>query len=173
MSAERSPDRTPTEPWFVANATRETWKATPDWGRFVEFSDEPFRDFNINIQVIGPGERSTMYHGEGGQEGFLVLSGSCTAIVEDEERTLTAWDYLHCPAWTRHTFANTGEETCAIVMIGARRDGEEVACEYPVSDKAVALGAGVAEATEDARVAYKDTPEGTAEAYREGTLPGA
>lgn len=165
----------PTEPWFVVNATEQPWSAAPGWGRFVKF--EPpgtrFEDFGINIHVIEPGERSTMYHGEDGQEDFLVLSGSGTLLIEGEERPLKAWDFVHCPAWTRHGFVNTGEEPCAILMVGARRDGAEVDCEYPEEPVAQRHGAGVMQATTEPDVAYAGTPESADEAYREGTLPGA
>jgi uncharacterized cupin superfamily protein len=159
----------------VVSATESTWQAAPGWGRWVKFEPEGtrFADYGINIHVIGPGEVSTMYHGEDGQEDFLILSGTCTAIVEGEERTLRAWDLLHCPAWTRHGFANSGDEPCAILMVGARRDGAETDCEYPVEPKARALGAGVEAYTTDPDVAYAGTPDGVADPYREGTLPGA
>jgi uncharacterized cupin superfamily protein len=114
-----------------------------------------------------------MYHGEDGQEDFLVLSGSCTLLIEGEERPIKAWDFVHCPAWTRHGFVNTGEEPCAILMVGARRDGAEVDCEYPEEPVAQRLGAGVMEATKDSDIAYAGTPDHEDEAYRKGTLPGA
>ena len=166
---------TPADPWFVVNATEQSWMAAPGWGRFVKFEPHGtrFKDYGINIHVIEPGERSTMYHGEDGQEDFLVLSGSGTLIVEGEERALRAWDLVHCPAWTRHAFANAGDEPCAILMVGARRDGAETDCEYPVEPKAVALGAGVEAYTTDPDVAYAGTPESVEEPYRKGTLPGA
>jgi uncharacterized cupin superfamily protein len=165
----------PTEPWFVVNATEEAWEAAPGWGRFVRFERDRarFQDFGINIHVIGPGERSTMYHGEDGQEDFLVLSGRCTLVVEGAERPLRAWDFLHCPAWTRHAFVNTGDEPCAILMVGARRDGVEPDCEYPEDPVAQRRGTGVATATTDPDVAYAGTPENADEPYRKGTLPGA
>jgi uncharacterized cupin superfamily protein len=165
----------PTEPWFVANATERPWRVTPGWGRFVDFqaSGDRFPDYGINIHVLEPGERSTMYHGEGGQEGFLVLSGSPTLIVEGEERVLRAWDYVHCPAWTRHAFANASDEPCAILMTGARTDGREPDCVYPVEPVAQKHGAGVAEETPDPKVAYAQTPDDHEEPYRPGTLPGA
>ena len=166
---------TPTEPWFVLNATETTWKAAPGWGRFTKFEPEGtrFADFGINIHVIAPGERSTMYHGEDGQEDFLVLSGACTVVIEGEVLALKAWDFLHCPAWTRHTFANTGDEPCAMLMVGARRDGVEPDCEYPVDPKAQRLGAGVNTYTTVPDEAYAGTPDSVDEPYREGTLPGA
>jgi uncharacterized cupin superfamily protein len=165
----------PTEPWYVVNATEQTWKGAPGWGRYLKFEreGERFQDFGINIHVIEPGERSTMYHGEDGQEDFLVLSGSCTLVVEGEERPLRAWDFVHCPAWTRHAFANAGAEPCAILMVGARRAGAEVGCEYPEDPVAQRHGAGVAAFTTDPDVAYAGAPEDVEEAYREGTLPGA
>ena len=54
----------------------------------------------IGVHVLGPGESSGMYHAESNQEGFLVLSGECIAIVEGQERHMRAWDYLHCPPGT-------------------------------------------------------------------------
>jgi len=164
----------PTEPWFVLNVTDAPWSAAPGWGRVAQLEPDGtrFADFGINIHVIEPGERSTMYHGEIGQEDFLVLSGGCTLIVEGTERILKAWDFVHCPAWTRHAFANAGEEPCAILMVGARHDVEPD-CEYPVEPLAQALGAGVATYTTDSEEAYAGTPESVEEPYREGTLPGA
>ena len=35
-----------------------------------------------------PGEPNCMYHGEGAQEDFLVLSGECLLVIEGEERRL-------------------------------------------------------------------------------------
>lgn len=165
----------PTERWFVVNATEKPWEAAPGWGRFVTFDsrDAPFPDYGINIHVLEPGERSTMYHGEAAQEGFLVLSGSPTLIVEGEERVLKAWDYVHCPAWTRHAFANASGEPCAILMTGARGATEEPDCVYAVEPLAQKHGAGVAEETSDGDVAYAEMPDDREEPYRGGTLPGA
>ena len=165
----------PTEQWFIANATELTWEGAPGWGRHVQFQrrGEPFPDYGVNIQVLEPGERSTLYHAEGGQEGFLVVKGSCTLLVDGEERALKAWDFFHCPAWTRHGFVNGGDETCVIVMTGARSDGATPECVYPADERAQAHGMGVTEETWDAEVAYADTPPNEDEPYRPGTLPGA
>ena len=63
-----------------------------------------------------------MYHAESSQEDFLVLAGTCLLIVEEEERELRAWDFVHCPPGTRHTFVGTGDEPCVIFMTGARQE---------------------------------------------------
>ncbi len=62
-----------------------------------------------------------MYHGEEDQEDFLVLYGECLLIVEGEERRLEAWDFVHCPPYTRHVFVGAGDGPCAILMVGGRR----------------------------------------------------
>src|SRR5437899_325466 len=88
---------TPAEPWFIVNATAVPWSAAPGWGRFARFEPEGtrFADFGINIHVLGPGEVSTMYHGEVAQEDFLILAGGCTAVIEGAEYALRTWDLLH------------------------------------------------------------------------------
>jgi uncharacterized cupin superfamily protein len=161
--------------WFITNATQETWRAAPGWGTFTKFEPEGVRfpDYGMNIHRLEPGDRSTMYHGEDSQEDFLVLAGEPTVIIEGEERRLRPWDFVHCPAWTKHGFVNTTQEPCAILMVGARREGVETDCVYPVEPLALRHGAGVQTETTSPDEAYAGTPESQDEPYREGTLPGA
>lgn len=49
-----------------------------------------------------------------------MLAGEALLLVEDQERPLAAWDFVHCPPGTRHAFLATGTEPCVIVMVGAR-----------------------------------------------------
>jgi len=35
-----------------------------------------------DVHVIPPGEPTALYHSEQAQEGFLVLGGECTPVVE-------------------------------------------------------------------------------------------
>ena len=105
-----------------------------------------------HMKQRGPGKPSGMYHAESDQEDFLVLAGTCLLIVEEEERQLSAWDFVHCPPGTRHTFVGTGDGQCVIFMTGARTaDGTIV---YPVSETARAHGAGVEIETPSPREAY-------------------
>ncbi len=85
-----------------------------------------------------------------------MLSGECTLVVEEEERKLRQWDYVHCPAGTRHIFVGAGDGPCAILMIGARPEIERL--RYPVSEVAAKHGASVAEETENPDEAYVDWP---------------
>ena len=115
-----------------------------------------FKDFGVNVHVVWPGEPNALYHSEGVREAFLVLSGECTLIVEVEERTLRQWDFFHCPAGTRHIFVGAGDGPCAILMIGARPEAEQL--HYPVSEVAAKHGASAAKETPNPDEAYADWP---------------
>jgi uncharacterized cupin superfamily protein len=143
--------------WFVVNVADACWWSHEAFGTATAFEGDGqrFRQVGINIQVLEPGEPNCLYHRESSQEGFLVLHGECVLLVEEQERRLHAWDFVHCPADTEHVFVGAGDGPCAILMIGARpaRDEDEELL-YPVSELAQRHGAGVAEETPDPRVAY-------------------
>ena len=123
--------------WFVLNLADALAVRNEEKGGAVyplEGEKARFRDFGVNVRVLPPGEPNALYHAESGQEGFLVLAGQCTLIVEEQERTLRRWDFFHCPADTRHVFVGAGDEPCAILMIGMRP--EEETLYYPVSELA-------------------------------------
>jgi uncharacterized cupin superfamily protein len=141
--------------WFVVNAADEAarWVQRPGFGKraLLEPEDGRFPQVGIHLAVVGPGEHSTLYHAEEAQEDFLVLRGSCTAIVEDEERRVRQWDLIHCPSGTRHTFVNDGSEPCVLLMIGARTGG---GIHYPASELALRHDAGVRVEARSAEDAY-------------------
>jgi len=75
------------------------------------FEREPeFPQLGINLQVLGPGEPSSMYHREADQEGFLILSGEAVPVIEGGERRLKAWDFVHCPVGANHVIVGAGVE---------------------------------------------------------------
>jgi uncharacterized cupin superfamily protein len=165
-----------TEGWFVVNVRDAAWVTNDTLGSACTFEGDgtpPFGEVGYTLGVLQPGVASGLYHRESNQEDFLVLAGECLAIVEGQERALKAWDLLHCPAWTKHAFVGAGDGPCAILMVGARHDGAEADCEYPVDPVAQRHGAGVATATTSPDEAYAGTPESVDVPYREGTLPGA
>jgi uncharacterized cupin superfamily protein len=141
--------------WFIVNArdSAARWVERAGFGKrcLFEPEDGSFAQVGIHLSVIGPGDHSTLYHAEEAQEDFLVLQGSCIAIVEDQERTVRQWDLVHCPSGTRHAFANEGSEPCVLLMIGARVGG---GIHYPVSEIALRYGAGVTVEAHSARDAY-------------------
>ena len=142
--------------WFVVNvADAEAFK-TDRLGDAVMFEDRrvrPFPDFGINVHVLQPGQPNANYHREDAQEVFLVLSGECVAIVEDEEQPLRKGDFLYTPPGTAHVLVGAGDGPCAILMAGARKP--EKALFYPVSETAARYGASVSEETADEARAYE------------------
>jgi uncharacterized cupin superfamily protein len=142
--------------WFVLNLADALAVRFEKNGALypLEPRERPFRDVGVHVRVVWPGEPNALYHSEGVQEGFLVLSGECTLFVEEEERSLRQWDYFHCPADTRHVIVGAGDGSCAILMIGARPDVETV--HYPVSEVAAKYGASAATVTDEPDVAYAD-----------------
>jgi len=157
--------------WFVVNAREAAWVEREGFGVRCTFAaDTPvlrdedagfepwsFPQLGVTLAVIRPGERSTLYHAEDQQEAFLILSGGCTAVIEEQERELRAWDFVHCPPGTRHTFVNTGGEPCVLLAVGARRDDADDIV-YPVSPVAAKHGASVETETRSPHEAYAPYP---------------
>ena len=144
--------------WFVLNlgdalAVRNAEKGGASYP--IESREHPFGDLGVHVTILWPGDPNALYHSEGVQEGFLVLSGECTLIVEEQERRLRQWDYFHCPAGTSHVLVGAGEGPCSILMIGARPD-EPI--RYPVSEAAAKYGASVVTETSVPDEAYADWP---------------
>jgi uncharacterized cupin superfamily protein len=131
--------------WFVVNLDGAAGQRIDRAGQWtdIEAPDAPFEHFGINVHVVQPGQANAMYHAENNQEDFLVLSGECIVVIEEEERRLRAWDFVHCPPGTRHVFVGAGDGPCAILMVGARLDrGSSM---YPPSEVAARHGASAAD----------------------------
>jgi uncharacterized cupin superfamily protein len=158
------------EGWFVLNARDARW-LDGHFGAYTRFEGEPrFPKLGFNIAVLEPGQPACYYHGEDEQEDFLVLSGECLLLIEGQERRLKAWDFVHCPAWTKHVFVGSGDGPCAVLAVGTRTDGDVV---YPASELAQRHRAGVDRETDQPREAYAELPPDAAVRYREGWLPAA
>jgi uncharacterized cupin superfamily protein len=157
------------EGWFVVNARDAAWLTNDAFGaRCVFEADTPvlrkrpdlsvqrFPQLGLGIQVIQPGQPSTLYHAETNQEGFLILAGECLLLVEGEERRLKAWDFVHCPHGTAHAFVGAGDGPCVIFLVGSRTREKDTL--YPDSDLARRHGAGVEIETRSPSEAYTSLP---------------
>ncbi len=155
--------------WFVLNAREALWEENREYGRSTTFEGEPrFPGFGINLNVLAPGQPLCMYHREDEQEGFLVLSGEALLLVEEQERPLRPWDFVHCPTGTNHVLVGAGEGPCVILAVGTRTGGDVV---YPVSELAQRYAAGVRRETHVPKEAYAEISDPVAVPYREGDLP--
>jgi uncharacterized cupin superfamily protein len=156
--------------WFVLNARDVPWWRHEARGQDTDFEGkQEFRQLGFRIHVLMPGQANGMYHGERGQEDFLVVSGECVLVIEGEERRLKPWDFVHCPPWTQHIFVGAGEGPCVIVMTGSRVGGFQAL--YPVNEVAAKYDASVLEETTKPKEAYARFGREERSAYREGWLP--
>jgi uncharacterized cupin superfamily protein len=142
------------EGWFVLNLADATWISHDLFGHTCVFESPAarFLQLGVNVRVLMPGQPNAKYHSESVQEGFLVLSGECTLIVEGEERPLKAWDFFHCPAGTDHVVVGAGEGPSVVLMVGVRGEGKSL--HYPVDEVAARYGASVEQETSEPSEAY-------------------
>jgi uncharacterized cupin superfamily protein len=164
--------------WYVLNMRDAEWRHAKGRGAVCVASDdfEGWRreadQLGVNPFVLEPGEPMSMYHWEADQEGFLVLSGEALLIVEGEERSLRAWDFVHCPPHTRHVIVGAGSRPCLVIAVGSRaHDGQPDSIGFPADDVAKRHGASVEEDTTDGDVAYGAVADREPTAYRDGWLP--
>ncbi len=180
MVSESKPEPTETglvpvgEGWFVLSARAARWVHGEGRGARLSFEGKTdFPQVGINLFVLAPGEPMGMYHWEADQEDFLVLSGEALLLVEGEERPLRRWDFVHCPAGTKHIIVGAGDGPCAVLAVGARE--HQTAADwggYTVDEVALRHGVGVEQETTDAEEAYARVPPRLPTRYREGWLPG-
>jgi uncharacterized cupin superfamily protein len=157
--------------WFVVNARDARWYHTAELGSacFFEGQNARFDQLGINVNVLQPGQPGAMYHAEDAQEDFLVVAGEAILVAEGQERRLQAWDFVHCPANTKHVIVAAGGRPCVYIAIGARRKGRALV--YPVDDVARKHGAGVDTETKTPSEAYARFEDGRFGPYRDGDLP--
>jgi uncharacterized cupin superfamily protein len=137
------------EGWFVVNARAARWYRTGD-ARISNFSgDTRFEQLGVGIAVLGPGEPMACYHREWDQEGFLVLRGSGTLVVEGEERPLRQWDYFHCPPEVAHVVVGG---PIVVLAVGGRKVRR---VEYVADPVAARYGAAPKRTTTEPREAYE------------------
>jgi uncharacterized cupin superfamily protein len=144
--------------WFVVNLADAAGVRSPRLGAYIplESREHRFPQFGINVHVVEPGQPNGMYHAEDSQEAFLVLHGECILVIEEEERHLRQWDFVHCPPGTNHIFVGAGSGPCAILMVGTRDASHRI--HYPVSEVAGRHGASAPVATDDSKQAYEHLP---------------
>jgi len=138
--------------WFVVNTADAAWMNNDRCGGVCIFESDDYvlrgrsdlteymkPEAGFTIRVFPPGEPGVLYHAESVQEDFLVLMGEGVLIIEEQERHLRAWDFVHCPPMTAHAFVAKPGGPCVILATGNRRDDLERV--YPRSDVARRHGA--------------------------------
>jgi uncharacterized cupin superfamily protein len=154
--------------WFIANVAEARALHYDRFGHACSFEGASrFPEFGINVHVLEPGQASGIYHREDVQEAFLVLSGECLAIVEEQERPLRTGDLLYCPPGTAHILIGAGEAPSTVLMVGARKPDMHFL--YPRSEAAGRHLAASEHETDEGAVAYAGVGEPTRRAL--GSVP--
>src|SRR4051794_34431180 len=116
------------EGWFVLDVREARWWEKPGqgWSTPLTGTDEYeaetfFPMLGMAIRVMQPGDAGMTYHWETEQEDFLVLSGEGLFIVEDEERPVKQWDFVHCPPGARHAYVPRGDEPFVLLCASSRQ----------------------------------------------------
>jgi len=159
--------------WFVLNARDARWYHTTGRPAFCDLEgDQTFSQLGINLNVLEPGQPLCRYHWEADQEDFLVLSGEAVLLVEEEERPLRQWDFVHCPPGAKHVIVGAGSRPSVILAVGARVDSVDNPDwgGYPVSELAARYGASVDRDTTVPEEAYAPLPKRQPAAYEDGWL---
>jgi uncharacterized cupin superfamily protein len=152
---------TPVTPgWFVVNVTDTAWCTNDEWCGVAIFESDEYilqgrpdlteyvkAHAGFTIRVVQPGRPEGLYHAESVQEDFLVVHGECILVIEDQERRLRTWDFVHCPPMTGHTFIATGDVPCVLIATGNRRD--DLVRIHPGSEVAGRHNAGSTVATDE------------------------
>jgi uncharacterized cupin superfamily protein len=164
--------------WYVLNMRDAEWRHAKGRGAVCVVSDdfEGWRresdQLGVNPFVLEPGEPMSMYHWEADQEGFLVVSGEAVLVIDGEERSLRAWDFVHCPPHTRHVIVGAGSRPCLVIAVGSRaHDGQPGSIAFQADEVAKRHGTSVEEHTTDGDVAYAAVDDREPTAYRDGWLP--
>lgn len=157
--------------WFVVNARDAAWVTNDHFhgvcifesDDFVfqgrpDLEEQNFPQLGFTLRVLSPGHSLGFYHAESDQEDFLVLRGECILVIEEEERRLRAWDFVHCPPDTGHVFVGAGDGPCVLLAVGARTAGGTTTT-YRRSERALGYGAGVETETTSGAEAYQGIRE--------------
>ena len=145
--------------WFIENVADAPWMTNEVGGDACVFeSDErEFGQIGYTLAVLQPGQGGGFYHKElDNQEDFLVLSGECIAIIENEECHLKQWDFVHCPPGTEHVFVGAGNAPCLLFCIGARHSRNYL---YVRNELALKHGVSVEHDTPVSAEAYAGRPK--------------
>jgi uncharacterized cupin superfamily protein len=139
--------------WFVLNLAEMAWETVAGFGVWLDFG-APDADprIGVHVHVLQPGEAFGYYHAEAAEEGFLVVSGECLAVIESAERRMRRWDYFHSPPGTEHVIVGAGDEPCLMLMFGSPDPRRRV--EWIANETAAKYGASVARTTSRDTEAY-------------------
>jgi uncharacterized cupin superfamily protein len=103
-----------------------TARLDPDAGeRFQRLRSElGVSSFGINLLVLGPGARSRVHRHEHQEEVYLVLEGTLTLVLEDEEHELGEGELARVAPDVRRQLVNRRRTRLALLALGGHGEHE-------------------------------------------------
>ncbi|MBN9316882.1 MAG: cupin domain-containing protein [Devosia sp.] len=92
--------------------------------------------FGVNHVTLAPGARTASRHWHQAEDEFVVvLAGEATLVDDNGSHPMKAWDFVGFVAGepNAHHILNMSSEPVELLVIGARRPGEET-IHYPDDD---------------------------------------
>lgn len=85
--------------------------------------------FGVNLMTLTPGQRARIHRHAVQEEAYLVLEGTLTVLVEQEEYELGPYDAIRVAPALRRQLVNRGSERVLLLALGGSvehqgRDGE-------------------------------------------------
>ncbi len=85
--------------------------------------------FGLNLMVLRPGQRGRVHRHRHQEEVYVVLRGTLTVLLEDDEHDLGVHDLIRVAPDVRRQLVNRGDEPVAFLALGGAgthegRDGE-------------------------------------------------
>lgn len=97
-----------------------TYRARGSVMFFKALAERDDGDFSLMERTLPPGGRRPPAHRHTNcSEGYFVLEGSVSVVVEGEELTMGPDQFLLVPRGTAHTFGNAGTEEARLLVIHA------------------------------------------------------
>lgn len=87
--------------------------------RFVRLGKElGVSTFGLNVVLLRPGQRMRVHRHRHQEEAYLVLRGTLTLLIEEEEHVLQTGDASRVAPGVRRQLVNAGDELCAVLALG-------------------------------------------------------
>jgi len=97
-----------------------TYRARGSVMLFKALAEEDDADLSLMERTLPPGGRRPPPHRHTNcSEAYFVLDGQVTVVVEGEDLTLGAEQFVLVPRGTAHTFGNAGEAEARLLVIHA------------------------------------------------------
>ena len=85
------------------------------WGNFEILHDEDY--YKSKILRVDPGQRLSYQSHQKRSEHWIVVRGTATVLLNDQEKTLKVGEHLHIPLGAKHRLMNLSKEVMELIEV--------------------------------------------------------